>query len=278
MMKLNFLPATTLLGLLMLTGIARAADAPPLPSWRAMDFEQRAFWATARAHLEISPGDRAAQPWHLRAIGSVVGKFEEVELDFDPVSWQVLHRSRLGQGKNRRFKTFDYTSQGILRERREPADDSATAPAQWQLTSRKIVDYPTPLNGRAVSDANLLPLIAERLQASGREHLEVVVHTDLNFYLVRMSCGDGITIPVDYQIVGAGPVSGQRPTRAVALNVSPLGPEAEKTDFNLLGLSGEIILLFDQASGHLLQIRGRAPRIGDTRINLISLTPRIPGI
>ena len=47
-----------------------------------------------------------------------------------------------------------------------------------------------------------------------------------------------------------------------------------KDDFSLLGLQGEIILLFDRNSGLPLQIRGEAPRIGSTEINLKSATLR----
>ena len=48
----------------------------------------------------------------------------------------------------------------------------------------------------------------------------------------------------------------------------------KKNDFRLLGLNGEIILFFDRVTGLPLQIRGQAPRIGATEINLKSVTLR----
>ena len=42
----------------------------------------------------------------------------------------------------------------------------------------------------------------------------------------------------------------------------------------LLGLDGEVILFFDPRTGLPLQIRGDAPRIGSTEINLKSVTMR----
>ena len=51
---------------------------------------------------------------------------------------------------------------------------------------------------------------------------------------------------------------------------------AEEDDFSVLGLYGDIIFLFDKESGLPLQIRGEAPRIGPTEINLKAVTTR-PG-
>ena len=57
---------------------------------------------------------------------------------------------------------------------------------------------------------------------------------------------------------------------------SPLGEQVDKPDFSLLGLQGEIILFFDKDSGVLLQVRGTAPRIGETEVNLKTVTMREP--
>jgi hypothetical protein len=51
----------------------------------------------------------------------------------------------------------------------------------------------------------------------------------------------------------------------------------DKNDFDLLGLNAQIILFFDRSSGLLLQVRGQAPRIGATEINLKSVTMRDAG-
>jgi hypothetical protein len=61
---------------------------------------------------------------------------------------------------------------------------------------------------------------------------------------------------------------------AVALQVNPEGELSDKADFSLLGLQDEIILFFDKNSGLPLQVRGVAPRIGATEIDLKSVTLR----
>jgi hypothetical protein len=62
----------------------------------------------------------------------------------------------------------------------------------------------------------------------------------------------------------------------VRLEAEPLQPLPDKPDFSLLGLSGEINIAFDSLSGIPLQLRGKAPRIGTTEINLVAATGRHP--
>jgi hypothetical protein len=97
----------------------------------------------------------------------------------------------------------------------------------------------------------------------------VIVHTDLNFYRVRMTRGSDSRIPIDYRLLGENrEISGRRDTQAVILRASPVGKPEDNPDFSLLGLDGEITVRFDAATGVPLQLRGRAPRIGATTINL----------
>lgn len=257
---------------------AAAADpnAPALPAWQALELEQTAFWATAHSRVELTQAPDNAELWQLNARSSVVGNSEDVVLDLDPQSGQAQHRSRLSRGKDQRFKSFDYQADFILRERRDPGTDTSLPPAEWPVSSRREIPYPISGERPVVTDAYGLLLLADRLQASDATAAEVIVHTEFNFYRVRMTCGNGIPISVNYQVTGGESVKGRRETRAVALHVSPLGEPVEKPDFSLLGLESDIILFFDRSSGLLAQVRGVAPRIGATQINLKSVSMREP--
>ena len=200
---------------------------------------------------------------------------EELSLDFEPNSGRMQKRMRLSKGKEQRLKSFEYQPDAIIRERRNPGSDPKTPPAEWPLASRISIDYPDSVDKLVVTNPHLLILLAQRLLAQGPgASREVLVHTDRNFYRVRMTSGNGIPIDARYGIVGQDSFSGRRDTMAVALQASPEGALAEKEDFSLLGLQGEIILFFDKATGLPLQVRGTAPRIGDTDINLKSVTMR----
>lgn len=268
-----------LLGALLTSGIAHAADPAPggLPDWQVLEFEQKAFWATAKSRVEIIEEPDIEQRWRLTATSSVVGNSEDVTLSLSAENGQAIKRSRLSRGKDQRFKTFDYQPEYVVRERHNPGPDPATPPEQWAMSSSKEIPYPESVKGTVITDTYALLLLAQQLQGQPGASTEVVVHTDFNFYQVQMNAGKGITIPVDYQVSGGEAVTGTRDTRAVKLQISPVEPLQEKPDFSLLGLHGYIILLFDQETGQLLQLRGTAPRIGPTEINLKSMTPRAAG-
>jgi hypothetical protein len=61
-----------------------------------------------------------------------------------------------------------------------------------------------------------------------------------------MSRSDGRPVEANYEVAGGATRAGPRPARSVTLAVSPLGERVDKPDFSLLGLSGEITILFDE--------------------------------
>jgi len=262
---------------LVLAGVSRAAnnETPQLPEWQVLEFEEKAFWATARSRLEILPIPDDQEQWELNVLSSVVDNSEQVVVRFAPATGRALTRSRLSRGKEQRFKSYRYEPDFIVRERRNPGADTSVPPQEWPVTYSGKVAYPTAASDAVLTEPYLLLFLAQRLQAQGPDKsMEVIVHTDLNFYRVRLTSGNGIPINADYAVTGQGSVNGQRETLAVALQVTPQGTLAEDTDFSLLGLQGEIIVFFDRSSGLPLQIRGVAPRIGPTAINLKSVTLR----
>lgn len=254
------------------------AAANNLPAWRVLEFEEKAFWATARSRLELPGPQASAQYWEMFANSSVPGNSEQVSMRFEPGDGQLVERTRLSRGKeDRRLKSYVYKDDHILRERRTPEENTQLPPPQWPLASRQRIPYPESAEKLAVTSPYLLILLAGKLQAKGPgSSMEVLVHTDHNFYRARLTCGDGIPVPVDFTLGDGERTQGTRETLAVAMRVEPEGSLVDGDDFALLGLSGDIIVLFDRFSGLPLQVRGEAPRIGDTQINLKSATMRAP--
>lgn len=247
----------------------------PLPSWQVLEFEQKAFWATARSRLEILPASGESNVWVLNVLSSVVDNSEKLQLTFDPATGNVLQRSRISSGKEQRMKSYKYEPDFILRERSNSPSDPSVPPDQWPVTNQKWVKYPSSRGSAVVTTPYMLVVIASQLQAQGPgKSMEVLVNTDLNFYRVKLTSGDGISVQADYTVNGGEVVSGKRDTVAVAMQVTPEGNLDDGDDFSLLGLQGDIILLFDLANGLPVQIRGEAPRIGSTEINLKSATLR----
>lgn len=274
---------------LALAGASQAADTagatdtvlPPLPDWQVLEFEEKAYWATARSRLEIFPVKDEPALWELDVLNSVVDNSEQITVRFDAATGRPVTRSRVSRGKGQRLKSYQYEADYIVRERRNPPANSGTPPEEWPVGSSTRMPYPAPADPREqllVTTPYVLVLLAQRLQALGDgKSLEVLVHTDINFYRVRLTSGNGIPIDVNYQVNGTESVSGKRETMAVALKVTPEHTPEEENDFSLFGLQGDIILFFDRGTGLPLQVRGMAPRIGATDINLKSATMRNPG-
>ena len=256
----------------------KEVETTPLPSWQVLEYEQKAFMVTAHSTLELVADKADPQRWELQANSSVASNFEEVTLSLAASEGRAIERQRYSQGKDRRYKAYQFLPDYILRERRDPPRDTELAPAAWPLTSSKEIPYPTLPAATVVTDAYALLELAGRFLGSGAETFQVAVNTEFNFYLVNMLRKDGPTIKVDYQQAGAAQAStGKRETRGVELQVTPLGEQPDKPDFNVLGLSGKVIILFDATSDLPLQLRGNAPRLGKAEINLKGVTPRETG-
>lgn len=250
-------------------------ESPSLPAWQVLEYEQQAFLVTARSRLELAAdGDKPGQ-WRLQADSSVASNSEQVELLLNAQDGRAVYRSRLSQGRDRRYKTYDFLPQYILRQRFDPAKGSELPPQEWPLSSSREVAYPASLPAETpVTDGYALLELAGRFLASGGDSLEVAINTEFNFYLVKMTAVPTPAIEVSYRQAGLDqPVAGTRETRGVGLKISPLA-EPEKPDFSLLGLYGDITILFDRDGELPLQLRGTAPRVGAAEINLKAVTPR----
>tara|TARA_R110001599_G_scaffold353884_2_gene602358 strand:+ start:43879 stop:44736 length:858 start_codon:yes stop_codon:yes gene_type:complete len=254
------------------------SNIPPLPVWQVLEYEQKAFFMTAKSRVEIAVDENNSEHWQLTASSSVASNSEEVTLDLTAANGRALYRSRLSKGKEQRYKTYRFLPEHIERVRRNPPPKTELPPCEWPVSSRRDIAYPQEAAGKVVTDAYALLALAARFHASGAEAAEVIVNTEFNFYLVRMTPGgDPPGIKVNYRLDNSKTaVTGKRNAGAVALAISPAGDQLEKYDFSLLGLNGDITILFDEESGLPLQLRGSAPRIGATEINLKSVTLRNP--
>jgi hypothetical protein len=94
------------------------------------------------------------------------------------------------------------------------------------------------------------------------------VNTDFNFYRVTAVAAGEDLVEVEADLDGS---PNPREVDLVSLAAKPVQPLADKTDFNLLGLSGNIVIAYDRATGIPVQVRGMAPRIGFAELTLKSL-------
>jgi len=207
----------------------------------------------------------------------VANSAEQVSASFEPTGGQLQQRSRLSRGKDQRFKLWRYLPDSIVRERRQPDAGSSPDPASWPATSRRELAWPSPTVCACVTDPYVLLLLAGRSLDPASPPREYCVNTDLNFYRVSITPAGLETVEVDYARNGAA-VQTSVEARVVQIRATPLGTPEDKPDFSLLGLEGDIEVLFAEDSQLPVQLRGQAPRIGVTTIELkaVSLRAELP--
>ncbi len=246
-----------------------------------MSFERHSIWVTARSKLSIAArnDDQLGAVWVLQVEESIAGnRAQETQL-MTPGSGCLLQRSRLTSGKNTRLKEYRYAAEKLVRIRREPDSARDLPSAQWPVSSRRDISYPALEEGAVLTSMPALLLAAGSVVEAPGHAATVYVHGDFNFYRVRLSVVGEEQVEVDYSLGGGlQRMQGERTAIVVGLQVDPVGTPRGDPEFSLLGLGGQVSILLDEQSRLPLQVRGRAPRIGETYINLVAAdigpTPR----
>lgn len=250
-----------------------------LPGWSEVSFERHSFWVTARATVSIAADndDQLGAVWVLQVEESIAeNRAHETQL-MTPGSGHLLQRSRLTSGKNTRLKQYRYAAEKLVRIRREPNSSQDSPPARWPVSSRRDISYPAFEEGAVLTSMPALLLVAGSVVEKPGHAATVYVHGDLNFYRVRLSVVGEEQVEVDYSLAGGlQRMQGERTAIVVGLQVDPVGTPLGDPEFSLLGLDRQVSILLDEQSRLPLQVRGRAPRIGETYINLVAADIRTP--
>jgi len=244
-----------------------------LPGWSELSFERQTIWFAARAKLSITvrDDDQSGAVWELQVEESIAESRAQETQQITPGSGALLQRSRLTSGKNSRLKEYRYAAGRVERIRREPDSSRDLPAAQWPVSSRRDVAYPVLEPGAVLSSMPALLLAAGSVGETPGQTATVYVHGDLDFYRVQLSVVGEEQLEVDYSLDGGQQrVKGERTVIVVGLQVDPVGTPLGDPEFSLLGLEGEVSILLDRQSRLPLQVRGRAPRIGETYINLVA--------
>jgi hypothetical protein len=263
---------------LLLLGIALpfsslAGSFISLPGWSELSFERHSLWVTARATVSIEARNDAqlGAVWKLRVEESVGENHARETQLMNPGSMYLLQRSRLTSGRNSRLKEYRYAAGKVERIRREPDTSQELTPPGWPVSSRRDIAYPAFEENAVLTSMPALLLVAGSVVKAPGQTATVYVHADLDFYRVQLSVVGEEQVEVDYsQTGGQQRVTGERTAIVVGLQVDPVGTPRDDPEFSLLGLESQVSILLDQQSLLPLQVRGRAPRIGETYINLVA--------
>ena len=261
-----------LLTALLLT--CNSVQARDLPNWQSLTFHQTTLWVSAKSVITLQPCPEQTNVWRLTTDSTVASNHEYVEIDLDASSGLSLQRSRFSEGRQSRLKQYKYGARDVLRERHSQPDNATTAPETWPVTGRNQLPYPAAAGAGVINSYSLLLLAADALD---KESAPVThyVHTDFNFYRVESQAAGSQEIQVAFvRNPGGDSVAGMRTARVVTIRAVADKDNTDKADFDIFGLQGEVSIFYDAKTGIPLQLRGRAPRLGHTTINLTEVTMR----
>jgi len=238
-----------------------------------VSFDRHSVWATARSRISIAErnDEQFGAVWVLQVEESIAeNRAQETQL-MTPGSGNLLRRSRLTSGKDMRLKEYHYATEKLVRIRREPDSSRDLPSAQWPVSSRRDIAYPALEQGAILTSMPALLLVAGSVAEAPSQTATVYVHGDFNFYRVRLSVGGEEQLEVDYSLPGGQQrMQGERTAIVIDLQVDPAGTPQGDPEFSLLGLDGQVSILLDKQYRLPLQVRGRAPLIGETYINLVA--------
>lgn len=260
--------------LLLLFGAAGAAAEPTNDQpWSELRFEAKSIWATALTKLTLATQESAefGQVQRLLLEGSVAKSSERDVFLLAPKTGTVLDRERFTRGKNQRIKQYAYSEKTITRTRREPGTDGTLPQQQWPISSEKTLQRPSLQECPVLTAIPALLMLAQTVPSAPNQTLTTCVHSDNNFYRVQMNKNGEETLKVNYRLAGTK-VGGKKTADVITVKVERVGAPHGPVEFSLLGLSSPVVILVGKEARLPLQVRGKAPRIGDTQINLIAAT------
>lgn len=259
----------------LLLSLATGAAAAPTDdqSWSELRYEAKSMWATALTQLTLATQESAefGEVQRLLLEGSVAKSSERDSFLLAPNSGAVLDRERFTSGKNQRIKQYAYGEKTITRTRREQGTTGPLPPQQWPISSEKTLQRPSLQDCPVLTVIPALLMLAQTVSSAPNQTLTTCVHSDNNFYRVQMNKSGEETLKVNYRLAGAK-VGGKKTTDVITVKAERVGAPDGDVDFSLLGLSSPVIMLVGKEARLPLQIRGKAPRIGNTQINLIAAT------
>ncbi len=246
------------------------------PAWKELSFQRKSMWGNVDAKMQLYAAEVGAKMrWNLDVSTRVGNNNEEqVTLQLASLDGQIVDKQRFSRGrKDRRFKSFDYRDKGIDRLRKDPAAGEAALPVeQWSLSNQQRIEYPDLPEGAVLTTPYaLFLLVSDPRLAQHDGEVCVYVHTDFNVYEVTLHNSGEQELVTTYALTEGDEVTQYRKQSVVVdhiqLTVVPFS-EPARPDFGVMGLSGQVSFLVEQERRLPLRIQGKAPRVGDTHIDM----------
>lgn len=282
-----------LLALALFTASAQLSAATEPPPWRTLEYHKEYFWVKASTTLSLKPvasgqaaaswvqpanstalKPQAAQVWQLAVVSAIASNQEKIVEWLDPQSFGLYQRSRLSEGKEKRFKNYRFLAQGVHRLRRAPVPGEESKPSKsWSQTTAQTIPYPAALAQPVAltSPQALLAIASMAPLAKTGDSWRGYIYTDLDFFEATLTVSGTETVPQAFTLTAKTStcrVKANKTALVVDLSTRYIGDKAQEDAFDLLGMTGKISILVDTETRLPVRLRGVAPRLGYTNLDL----------
>lgn len=208
----------------------------------------------------------------------LLGKTSELDLWVDPSTGAAFQRTQSEVGKkvrHHRHRSLRFTHTGVSSATYRANDATVDKPFdQWTLTE-SFATYPKNLSPQdAVSEPSVLfyLLAVAQLDDPG-DQVSTHVFSKGQVMRVTLVVEERTRMRVDYVVSGAASeseqrVEGRQEALRIRLDSRPLIDGDSETDFEFLGLKGDVEIFLDRQGRFPLQISGRIKRLGRGHVRL----------
>lgn len=221
------------------------------------------------------PGISPAGPevLRLRILSSVLGRDSTSDLWFDPLRAVAYQTVQLTTGSRHRYRAYRFTDRGVYSLLRKPEKgQEQLSPDLWSDTHGQHFPHPKWAGERLVvtSPTALFYILSVADLSRVGDHLEIPVFSRTNVDLLIIKVEEVERLKVNYVDVSAAGekrIKVRMDTLRLSLRARPLDASAS-SEFELIGLQGDVEIHLDPRTRVPLEISGRVPRAGKVRIRL----------
>lgn len=275
---------------------------PARVTWTRLKFRADKLFLTAYSEIELktlptpevaaaliaSPRSVALRPSGpqtlLLALESSSGSRDSlVQVWFNPHDASALQRLKLRGGKKAYQKIFRFTEEGTYSLRTAPENrrQGQLPPDDWGQVEEFFYPTSSTVSCPVVSEPSLLfYVISVAHLPTGAEPIRICVFSRKSVIPLEIAARGSRSLAVDYSEASAE-VTRRRTEEITAtemeIRVRELAGEGEKTDFEFVGLGGDVAIFLEESSRIPVQVSGRIPGLGIIDVKLIEVDLKTMG-
>ncbi|MFV2056953.1 MAG: hypothetical protein ACC707_10820 [Thiohalomonadales bacterium] len=295
---------------LLLVGLLSVKDAAALgsemqsPSWKELKYVATILFFSAAADIKYTPAgadlyaphsidvnrDLTLDLANSKPLTGKKGKVEQLVLYSDFMGKQsnislffesnlnALQRTQLDSGRKHRFKLYQFLEKGVYSLRLNPkSGQEHFPPSKWADKGEQHFQYPSNLDlKQPVLDAtSLFYVMSAGLFNKPGDQASFIVFAKGQLLVLQFLAKEWTVLETDYFEQSGGEkvnIESEQKVLRIILKATPLVPGKKSTEFEFIGLKGDLNFYIDTRKRLLLQLSGAVKIVGTVDIVLRNVT------